>query len=231
MLIPSVELKYLCRLYCVPEMVGMVIYRLRKLRTILWWLYSEDLNDPEIQRLSEEAASILGVKPFKKIKLCRCVNTFNAAVIGFRCRTVVLTEALLKHLTSDEIKAVFLHEYAHCRLRHQIKLSAITLFMLTAIASIALAALPNIDSLVTALTFAVSVALSYLLTTTTVLFFARRFELEADCLAASKLSAPEIYTNLLAKISYTDDVSKLRTVLRSHPTVRERISKIAVCIN
>jgi len=202
-----------------------------RLRLYIWWLYSSKVDDPFLRSLAEEAARIVGVRPFKNIRLCRSLNIANAAVVGFRCRSLVVTQLLLELLSPEELRAVFLHEYSHCKLRHQLKLLSITLSVFLGLSlSVILVTLNIANEL---LSIGVSVALilaSYIATCLISRGVAKRFELEADCLAVSKLGNPEIYIGILKKMrAVNGEVSGLRLLLAPHPPTSTRIAHALLC--
>jgi len=105
-----------------------------RLRLTLWWICSEPVSDEHLYRVSEEVARAVGVDPFKTIRVAD-VPLLNAVVAGLRGRTLVLTRALTSLLTEEELKMVLLHEYAHRKLKHKLKLVAVFVALLTLFAT------------------------------------------------------------------------------------------------
>lgn len=197
-----------------------------KILVYIWWINSKNIDDPLIYKLSIEAALAIGVKPFKKLKLCKKYLMINAATIG--CKSIVLTEALLKLLSVNEIKAVFLHEYAHCKLKHHAKLLSLSIIIFLGLILPTIFTLSNIveDNLFVIIAIPI-ISLIYLSTTIIIKFITRKFELEADRLAVSILKDLDIYIELLKKIEkYNKDNSHIPSIFRSHPTVSKRIANI-----
>lgn len=207
--------------------------KIEKIRLCLWWFYSSKTDDEEIHRVSEEAAAIMGIKPFKNIKICPRFYMANAAVIGFRCRTLVLTKTLLELLNIEELKAVLLHEYAHCKLKHQLKLMSLSMMLLLGIALICIYIVLSLEQEALALGISIPLLIiSYILIYILTRFILKRFELEADCLAVSKLNNTITYINILRKIKMVNgDVSGWRAILSPHPPIDKRILYISTCVN
>lgn len=198
----------------------------------LWWFYSRDLNNPFIYGLVRDVAVIINVKPFSKIKINHMLHAANAAVIGFRCSTLVLTDMLIKVLTVDELKAVILHEYAHCKLKHQVKLLSVSLVLLLGLALAIIFIIQNLgNEFLSIITSVFLLATAYILIFIITRFIARRFELEADCLAVSKLSNSYTYVELLKKLrAINGDISGLRALFTAHPPIGLRLYNILKCV-
>lgn len=202
-----------------------------RLQAYLWWFYSRDLDNPFIYNLVKEVAAIADVKPFSKIKISHAIHAANAAVIGFNCNTLVLTDMLARVLTVDELKAVILHEYAHCKLKHQVKLLSVSLVLLLGLATAMVFVTQNLgNELLSTVVSVFLAAIAYTLTLLTTRAIARKFELEADCLAVSKLGNPHIYIELLKKLrSINGDISGLRVLFSAHPPGRLRLYNVLRC--
>jgi len=204
---------------------------IRKFKVYLWWLYSSKLEDPFIHNLAKEVARIIGIKPFKNIRVSSRFYIANAAVIGFRCRTLVLTNLLLNILGAEELKAVLLHEYAHCKFKHQIKLLVVSFALMLVIALTAIFITQTIESELTALSIGIPfLILGYLLVVLITRLITKRFEIEADCLVASKLENPNLYIELLKKIkNINGEIRGWRTLLSPHPSTDIRIAYVIKC--
>lgn len=205
---------------------------IRRFKAHLWWICSSKLDDPFINNLVKEVAQKIDVKPFKNIRVSTRFYIANAAVIGFRCRTLVLTSLLLNILNADELRAVFLHEYAHCKLGHQIKLLGIsfTLMLVTALTAIFITQAIENELMVIGIGVPFLV-LAYLAIVLVTRLITKRFELEADCLAASKLENPYLYIEVLKKIkNINGEVRGWRALLSPHPSTDVRIAYVIKCI-
>lgn len=198
----------------------------------LWWFYSRDLDNPFIYDLVRGAAIILDIKPFSKIKINHTLRAANAAVIGLRCKTLVLTDMLIKVLTTDELKAVILHEYAHCKLKHHVKLLSVSLVLLLSLVLTMTLMIQSLGSeFLSTITSIIILATTYILILMVNKFIARKFELEADCLAVSKLSNPYTYVELLKKLkAINGDITGLRRFFTAHPPIEVRLYNTLRCV-
>jgi len=206
---------------------------IEKLKTRLWWFYSFKIEDESISRISEEAATLIGIKPFKNIRVSSRFRMANAAVVGFRCRTVVLTRTLLELLNVDELKAVFLHEYAHCKLKHQLKLMVVSISLLLGAALFDMYVILTLESEVIALGISIPLLISfYILILILSRFITKRFELEADCLAISKLGNPFVFIDILKKIrAVNGEVRGWKAIISPHPPIDVRITSLFSCLD
>lgn len=204
---------------------------IRRFKGYLWWLYSSKLEDPFIHNLAKEVAKLVGIKPFKNIRVSSRFYIANAAVIGFRCRTLVLTNLLLNILGVEELKAVLLHEYAHCKFKHQIKLLVVSFTLMLVIALTAIFITQTIESELIALGIGIPfLILGYLLVVLITRLITKRFELEADCLVASKLENPNLYIEVLKKIkNINGEIRGWRTLLSPHPSTDVRVVHVIKC--
>ncbi|MEM4789204.1 MAG: M48 family metalloprotease [Ignisphaera sp.] len=213
-------------------MTILLIATAKRLKVHLWWLYSSKIDDPSIHKLARDVAQIIGVKPFKNIRVSTRFYIANAAVIGFRCRTLVLTNLLLDILSVNELRAVFLHEYAHCKLKHQIKLLGISFILMLFMALTAILITQTIENDLMVVGIGIPfLILAYLVVILITRLITKRFELEADCLAVSKLENPYLYIELLKKIkNINGEVRGWRTLLSPHPPIDVRIAYAIKCI-
>ncbi|MEM0371143.1 MAG: M48 family metalloprotease [Ignisphaera sp.] len=203
---------------------------IEKMLLRIWWLYSYEVNNPILKNISLEAASALNVRPFNKIKISDKFPLVNAAVVGFRCRTIVLTETLLELMNIEELKAIFLHEYAHCKQKHQTKLLTISLLILIlTMLPTSLIFLEIDNELISISLLALMICTAYIIMLSIARYLTRRFEFEADLIAVEASRNPVVYIDMLKKLKIFEarpSRKSLTSIFRSHPYIEERIKKI-----
>ncbi|WP_350309071.1 M48 family metalloprotease [Ignisphaera cupida] len=198
----------------------------RFIRFKLWWLKAKPLNDEGIAKLSTSIALKIGIKPFKYIKEANA-PFYNAVVFGLRCRTIIITKAL-HNLSWDYIEAVLLHEYAHCKLKHSIKITITASMLLSILTGITIYELQFLSTIADAMILMMVFVFAYISIHMLLKYITRKFELEADLFAISNTSNPCSYLKLLAFLGQweknkEDLISKL---LATHPLARTRIKNI-----
>jgi Zn-dependent protease with chaperone function len=131
-------------------------------------------------------------------------RTRNAALSGIcsPVRQVFLTDRLLSDLSDDDIERVFLHEIAHAKLRHGLKLTCVTVVALAATVNLTVTSDTTIARFVPLCITVLSLGL-----------LVRLFEFEAD-LWAAQLAGPEAYVRTLNLVSGGGDWL--------HPTLKQR---------
>ncbi|MEM1542039.1 MAG: M48 family metalloprotease [Ignisphaera sp.] len=203
---------------------------IEKILLRVWWLYSYEVKNPVLSNISIEVASTLNVRPFEKIKISEKFPLINAAVVGLRCRTIVLTQTLLELMSAEELKAVFLHEYAHCKQKHQVKLLTVALLILILMMLPTSLIFLNIENeLIAILLLVLMTCTAYIVMLSIIRYLTRRFEFEADLVAVEAFRDPAIYINMLKKLKIFDvepSRKNLMNIFRSHPYVEERINRI-----
>jgi len=208
-----------------------MLMRLKDLLKIyFWWLYAKEDAPPTIYELSSSIALKINVKPFKTIKVSSILPIANAVAIGPMCRRLVLTKMLLDLLTIDELKGVLLHEYAHCRLRHGIKLMIMTILMSIPIILLVYYILMTIESELLSICLSIAIFIPLYITLILVTrIYSRKFEIEADIFAVNNLENPMIYLSILRKIKMVNSYSespKIRFLFSTHPSIDKRIEII-----
>ncbi len=198
----------------------------RFIRLRLWWLRARPINDLLLSSLSNRIAMRIGVKPFKNIKESDA-PFYNALVFGITCRTVVVTSAL-RNLPADYIEAVLLHEYAHCKFRHSIKMTLIAVALLSIIVGTTIYILQFVETLTDMILLISMFVAVYIIIQITLRYIARRYELEADLFAVSNASNPCSYLRLLILLSQGEKNSRdvVSTLLSAHPPAITRIETI-----
>jgi len=201
------------------------IENLRKfIRLRFWWFFSKPCTDQSVHNIVVRVAERINVKPFKYVKVAEA-PFYNAVVAGFLCRSLVVTKSLLQ-ASPDIIEAVILHEYAHCKLRHQLKLlsAALLLQMLALVLSIVIVYMNNLHAFYAIVFYfaaypAIQVILKYI---------ARKFEIEADIFAVTHSSSRCSYIRLLCSLKqYSSHEHRLLSLLfGSHPSIETRIKSI-----
>ncbi len=208
------------------------IMRLKDLlKMYFWWLYAKEDAPQTIYKLSNSIASTINVRPFRVIKISRTLPIANAVTIGPRCRRLILTKALLDLLTIDELKGVLLHEYAHCKLRHGIKLMSLAILISIPIIISIYYIFITIESELLSIAISISIFIpSYIALMLITRIYSRRFEIEADIFATSNLEDPKIYLSILKKIRRVNSYShvpRIKLLFSTHPSIEERIEEIA----
>lgn len=201
------------------------IENLRKfIRLRFWWFFSKPCTDPSVQNIVVRVAERINVKPFKYVKVAEA-PFYNAVVAGFLCRSLVVTKSLLQ-ASPDIIEAVILHEYAHCKLRHQLKLlfTALLLQMVALVLSIVAVCMSNLHAFYAIVFYfiaypAIQVILKYI---------ARKFEIEADIFAVAHSFSKCSYIHLLCFLKQYDSHKQglLSLLFGSHPSIETRIKSI-----
>lgn len=195
-----------------------------------WWLYAKEDAPSTIYELSSSIALKINVKPFKTIKVSSILPIANAVTIGPICRRLILTKTLLDLLTIDELKGVLLHEYAHCRLKHGIKLMIITILMAIPIILLIYYILMTIESELLSICLSIIIFIPLYITLILVTrIYSRKFEIEADIFATNNLENPMIYLSILRKIKMVNSHSnspKIRFLFSTHPSIDKRIEII-----
>jgi len=201
-----------------------VLKRFIKFR--FWWLYAKPVNDVALFDISISIAKRIGVKPFKVIKVAE-VGFYNAAVVfSFSCRSLTITSPL-REAGRDVVEGVMLHEYAHCKLKHGLKLLCLALLLLLFSASIAVYIMYNSTTMVEEVVTLAIFAIMYVVTQLILRHVARRFEYEADLFAISYASNSCAYIGMLYRLLYHKPTK--RRILRlfdSHPSPLDRIKNI-----
>ena len=185
---------------------------------------SKPCTDPSVHNIVVRVAERIGVKPFKYVKVAEA-PFYNAVVVGFLCRSLVVTKPLLQ-ASPDIIEAVILHEYAHCKLRHQLKLLFIALFlqMLALVLSIVMMYTNNLHVFHAIIFYFIA----YLAIQVILRYIARKFEIEADIFAVAHSSNKCSYIRLLHILKqYNSHERRLLSLLfDSHPSIETRIKNI-----
>lgn len=220
-------------------MLSKVVLRVKRLisyiELYLWWVKSYEVRDRTLVDLSRDVAKSLNAKPFRKIRIAYREDIINAAAIGLLCRTLVISQGMVSALTLDELRAVILHEYAHCIRKHHLKLLAATL-SITIIGALPLLHLTLYTELGSEALLAitgVSLTSLYIITLITTKYLARRFEEEADIVVVRSLGDPKSYFQLLQKLAVRSPVKRYglrERLFSSHPPIAERLRKLYRCV-
>ncbi|MEM0062993.1 MAG: M48 family metalloprotease [Ignisphaera sp.] len=199
---------------------------IRFIRFKLWWLRARPINDELLVELSNRIAMRIGTKPFKNIKESD-VQFYNALVFGMSCRTVVVTSAL-RSLSIDYIEAVLLHEYAHCKFRHSIKIAFIAIALLSIVVGATIYILQFIESIIDVVLIITMFIAMYIIIQIILRYIARRYELEADLFAVSHASNPCSYLKLLMFLSQGEKSKRgvSSELFSAHPPAITRVETI-----
>jgi Zn-dependent protease with chaperone function len=147
-------------------------------------------------------------------------KTANAWQIGYRKFNIVLTKYLMGNMTKDEISAVIAHEIAHASKQHGLKLLPISIFPILSLNLLLLGVVGVIEQYIGYL----SISISIFITTFGLPALSKKYEREADQLAANATSKE-------AMISALNKLADLNLMPRSyksgsHPCVKDRIRSI-----
>lgn len=197
-----------------------------------FYYYSQETTDPALTTILIKTAEILNVKPFKKIKIFNKLPLINAATI--LCREIVITEALLATMDIEEIEAVILHEYAHCKKKHLftrliLAIGLLPLIILPPIVIYVFFSSTSTSQKLLDLVIATTILVSFITYVLIIMHVIRKHEYEADLLAAQALKNPIIFVNMLKKLKsqcskrYRKIIEKL---FSTHPCIEERIENI-----
>lgn len=167
------------------------------------------------------------VLPWKKFKVA------NALQVGPRKCSIYISDYLIENLALEEVEAVVAHELAHAKKRHLLKSLLFTLpFVLVGMNLMlyyGMSYANNPRSLEAAAGFFVGIAF-VLAVNFAMMPLRRRFELEADALAAEILGSPETMISALQKISELNLIpKKYPPIIRwglPHPSLEIRIRKL-----
>lgn len=198
------------------------------LKIYFWWIKSRDAKNHSLLELSRSSAVAMGVKPFRRIKIAYSENVVNAATVGFLCSTLVISQGMLDTLTLDEIRAVIFHEYAHCKQKHHLKLTAASLSLII-IGLLAPLYLALSTEYALSLLITIFLPLLYISTLLFVRYLARKFEEEADTIAVKSLENPKTYIQALQKIALRSSASSnsfIERLFSSHPPYERRLHKL-----
>uniref|UniRef100_A0A7J3QEM0 Peptidase M48 domain-containing protein n=1 Tax=Ignisphaera aggregans TaxID=334771 RepID=A0A7J3QEM0_9CREN len=203
-----------------------------KIQLYFWWIKSYDANNTILSELSRNVAIAIGMKPFKKIRVIYRNDIINAAVIGFLCRTIVISQGIIDILTPDELKTVFLHEYAHCYEKHHLKLLLVSLAPSTGIIMLLYYFLMFIyieSEIISIILTVVSLMLLYIALQIFIKYLTRKFEERADIIVIKNLKEPKLYISTLQKIALKTSTKRANIwekLFSSHPPVDKRIYKL-----
>jgi Zn-dependent protease with chaperone function len=180
-------------------------------------LHSGDLHDRIFALAKQEGVGLNHLT----VAETRSQNLANAAaMLG---NDVLLTDYLLKHLTSAEVVALVAHELAHLRLRPLI-FRTVTLVAVSVLGvySLRWVGLPS-----GYLSLPVEAAVAMLL----VYFFLRQFEYAADATAARWTRDPMALASAIIKVGHLNLAqlhwSPIEELLHSRPSVLRRVRAIA----
>jgi Zn-dependent protease with chaperone function len=200
----------------------------RFIRLKFWWLYAKPVNDTFLYDINQAVAKKIGMKPFKVIKVAEA-SFYNAMVFSFSCKSITIT-SFLKEAGRDAIEGVFLHEYAHCKLKHGQKLFCLALLLLILSMLPVTYLLLNSTSMIEAVFASITLALVYIFVQLILRRKARRFEYEADLFAALHATNSCAYIDLLCSFlrhkPFKNKINKITEIFSSHPSPHSRIENI-----
>ena len=195
----------------------------------------EDLRGRIIKLAGKMRVPILDVF---EIDFSKKTNKSNAAFIGWgKSRRVILTDTLSGNYSDDEIEAILAHEFAHYKLMHLIKLTAlnflgtITTFYLIFKTGGYLAGFFGVRSLSDIASLAVIIF--YLVAFDIVTrplhnYFSRRMEKNADMLALKITRGKDAFISMMDKLASQNLADRdprrwIKFFFFDHPSIAERI--------
>lgn len=145
---------------------------------------------------------------------------------------VYLSDYLLSELSEDEIEAIYLHEVGHVK-HHHIQIRNFLLIMIMPILYILGIAMDKIET-VKHINIPIGIAFLFgclmLYLVFVYLYISRIQEYQADCYAVMKTKDKGSMCRALQKLNALNDICEKevddKSLLRSHPTVKQRINKI-----
>jgi Zn-dependent protease with chaperone function len=200
-----------------------------KIQLYFWWIKSYDADNTILSELSRNVAMAIGMKPFKKIRVIYRKDIINAAVIGFLCRTIVISQGIIDILTPEELKTVFLHEYAHCYEKHHLKLLLASLALSTGIIMLLYYFLMFIyieSEIISIALTVISLIPLYIILQIFIKYLTRKFEERADNIVIKNLKEPKLYISTLQKIALKTSTKRAniwKKLFSSHPPIDKRI--------
>lgn len=152
----------------------------------------------------------------------------NAAIIGLtgRSRHIVFTDAMLRHLTLSELKAVMAHEIGHGKNRHLL----IYLFFSAAFV-FGISLLENLLTPMADLHAELDVVMMFIGPAVLLYwwvvfgFLSRRFEMEADIFGADAVKNPALFMHTLNKVAQVAGVMRRRKSWR-HFSIDRRVASL-----
>lgn len=191
--------------------------------------YSKPLDDEYLNRRASEISKKLNTGSLKlyvidldKFKIA------NAGQVGARKFSVFISSYLIKNLEPEETVAVIAHEFAHAKKRHVLKNMMLSWLSMLIAANMLLfpfdiSNLPYLDAAL----FLGGLAILFGSTIFVLPYYQRKFESEADVIAASIIDGNLLISALekIAELNLTPrDLSKFWNL--DHPSTRERVRKI-----
>jgi Zn-dependent protease with chaperone function len=151
----------------------------------------------------------------------------NAAIIGLlgSLRYVILTDGLLRHLQTDEIRAVFAHEVGHARKKHLHIYFAFSVAFIFLFLSAERHLLPQGDETAGRLLLYLFVWSAIFVVYWWIIlgFLSRRFECQADLFGAKAVGDTEVFVSALEKISALSGNLRTKRSWR-HFSVAQRVA-------
>ncbi|SMD30410.1 M48 family metallopeptidase [Picrophilus oshimae] len=149
----------------------------------------------------------------------------NAFTVSRKESYVFITRLLMNILDVDEVTAVMAHEFAHIKLRHNLKTSIINFAVILFLINIALYGL-TLDSFAGIMLPVISIIIYMFFTTFLLNYIKRRNEINAD-LTAIKYVNPDYLISALHKIENLEIFSRrISDIYLDHPSIDRRISII-----
>jgi len=203
----------------------------------------EPLEEGELRKKLLELCDKYGVR-VKKIVIrdaSRRTTKANAFCSGIRQKTISLDDNLVDNYSTEEIVAVFAHEFAHAKFKHVIKsfpLSMLSIVIVVCALGVVLCfpslfeafgfTSPNYyfaEMLISILSWPLSIILNLIAN-----YFSRKHEYEADAFAAREGYGTGLISSLkrLSKdsLSGINPHPLMVTLNYSHPTLSQRITEI-----
>ncbi|MBN1913097.1 MAG: M48 family metallopeptidase [Candidatus Omnitrophica bacterium] len=166
----------------------------------------------------------------------------NAAFVGMgNTRRVLLADTLKNKYTQDEIEVILAHEFAHCRMKHLLKLvffnstSTVALFYLIFLSSgysLGAFGFSSLEDLAALPVILIYFIIFGLITQPLSNYISRRFEKSADILAVKTTGLKNAFISAMEKLSDQNLADRkphpiIKFFFFDHPPIDERIKLIS----
>lgn len=196
------------------------------IRVQIWKRISKEIDSPTVLERAKVISERMGIKVsgFRVVDWSK-TKIANAFQAGLFRPYIFVSNFLLENLTEDEDMAIIAHELAHAKRKHLKKTLIFAGFDILVIGNTLFVAIVFLLNYGLRLGLAFGIAVSIFVTTYLLLpFLQRRYEKEADLIAAS-FTDPKLLSDSLLKISRLNNspLNLPRRLNLSHPSTNERM--------
>lgn len=223
--------------------LSMVLARIFPVLIIPLFYKLDKVSEAPLKERLLSLAGRAGVRALEvyRIGLGEKTRKANAALCGWGdTKRILLSDTLLQEYTEDEIESTLAHELAHYQLRHFWKLifynfiftllgfGIINIFLQKTVSAGYISQIYDIRIFPIV---AVLFIIYNLITTPLHNYISRRYEAEADSRAVSLTDKPEIFANLIKKLTLQNlsdpqPAMLIKLFFYSHPPASERIAAL-----